>query len=391
VNTYDVAIIGGGAIGASIAFELAEAKLRTVVLDRQQPGREASWAAAGMLSPAPHVPEDALLTPLGNESLRIYREFIARVEEVSGIATHFERDGSLELFLTGAAESDRDRLVAQNARLGVRCEAVSLERARELERSMNPGARAAMWFPEEATIEPRLLMDSLLTAAQRRGVEIRASCAVTNLICEGNRCSGVVAGGERIGASHVIVAAGCFSQTIAENVVGGSGVPARYAPTHPVCGQMIALQSREVKLGRVLRSKGRYVVPRHDGRIVAGSTLENSGFKKNMNEDGVREIFESARELVPELAGAEVVETWAGLRPGTPDGLPILGPTDVEGLLIATGHYRNGILLAPITAKLVRDWIMTGKTEFDASRFSPMRFVRGTARLNASKVALEKL
>src|SRR4029077_17938329 len=126
---------------------------------------EASWAAAGMLSPAPHVPEDALLTPLGNESLRIYREFIARVEEVSGIATHFERDGSLELFLTGAAESDRDRLVAQNARLGVRCEAVSLERARELERSMNPGARAAMWFPEEATIEPRLLMDSLLTAA----------------------------------------------------------------------------------------------------------------------------------------------------------------------------------------------------------------------------------
>jgi len=391
VSTFDVAIIGGGAIGASIAFELAEAKLRTVVLDRQQPGREASWAAAGMLSPAPHVPEDALLTPLGNESLRIYPDFIARIEGASDAATNFERKGSLELFFTGAAESDRDRLVAQNARLGVRCEAVSLERARELERSMNPGARAAMWFPEEATVEPRLLMDALLTAAQRRGVEIRANCAVTNLICAGDRCGGVIAGSERIRAIHVIVAAGCFSQAIAENVVGGSGVPARYAPTHPVCGQMIALQSREVKLGRVLRSKGRYVVPRHDGRIVAGSTLENSGFKKNVNEDGVREIFESARELVPELAGAEVVETWAGLRPGTPDGLPILGPTDVEGLLIATGHYRNGILLAPITAKLVRDWIITGKTDFDASRFSPMRFVRGTARVNASKVALEKL
>ncbi len=104
----------------------------------------------------------------------------------------------------------------------------------------------------------------------------------------------------------------------------------------------------------------------------------------------MREIFESARELVPELAGAEVVETWAGLRPGTPDGLPILGPTDVEGLLIATGHYRNGILLAPITAKLIREWITSGKTEFDAGDFSPMRFARGTARMSASKVALEK-
>ena len=390
MNTYDVAIIGGGAIGASIAFELAETKLRTVILDRQQPGREASWAAAGMLSPAPHVPEDAPLTPLGNESLRIYPEFIARIEGVSGAATNFEREGSLELFFTGAAESERDRFVAGNERLGVRCEAVSLERARELERSINPDARAAMWFPEEATIEPRPLMDALLTAAQRRGVEIRASCAVTNLICEGNRCRGVIAGGERISASHVVVAAGCFSHTIACNDPSGTELLARYAPTHPVCGQMIALQSRDVKLRRVLRSKGHYVVPRNDGRIIAGSTLENSGFKKNVSKDGVREIFESARELVPELAGAEVVETWAGLRPGTRDGLPILGPTDVEGLLIATGHYRNGILLAPITAKLLREWITIGKTEFDAGDFSPMRFAGGTALLSASKVALEK-
>ena len=167
----------------------------------------------------------------------------------------------------------------------MRCEAVSLEQARELERSINPGARAAMWFPEEATIEPRLLMDALLTAAQRRGVEIRANCAVTNLICEGDRCSGVIAGSERISAKHVIVAAGCFSQTIAENESGGSDVLARYAPTHPVRGQMIALQSRGVKLRRVLRSKGRYVVPRHDGRIVAGSTLEDLGFQKNVSTD----------------------------------------------------------------------------------------------------------
>jgi glycine oxidase len=385
VRTYDVAIIGGGVIGASIAFELAGAKLRTIMLERQLPGREASWAAAGMLSPAPHVPEDAPLTPLGNESLRIYPEFIAKIESASGVATHFARNGSLELFFADNGEIERDRIVAENRRLGARCEAISMDQARVFEPSMNPSTRAAMWFPEEATVEPRLLMDALLKAAQHSGVEIRANCPVTELICEGEKCNGVVAGCERIDAKHVIVAAGCFSRTIAENKSSGNDILAQYAPTHPVLGQMIALQAPGVKLRRVLRSKGRYVVPRQDGRIIAGSTLEAGGFQKEVSTAGVREIFESAQELVPELAGAEVVESWAGLRPGTPDSLPILGPTEVQGLSIATGHYRNGILLAPITAKLIREWITHGKTSFDAERFSPMRFARETARTNTLK------
>lgn len=381
VSTYDVAVIGGGAIGASIAFELADAKLRTVLLDRQEPGREASWAAAGMLSPAPHVVEDAPLTPLGNESLRIYPEYIARIEDASGVATHFARDGGLELYFAEGSEIECERAIVENRRLGVRCEAVSLERTRELERSVNPGARAAMWFPEEATIDPRQLMNALLTAAQRHGVEVRANCAVTNVVCEAGRCSELVAGGERIHAKHVIVAAGCFSRTITENKSGGYETLARYAPTHPVRGQMIALHAPRVKLRRVLRSKGSYVVRRQDGQIVAGSTLEDVGFEKNVSMEGVRKIFERARELVPALEGAEIIETWAGLRPGTPDGLPILGPTEVEGLLIATGHYRNGILLAPITARLIREWITRGRTEFDADRFSPMRFAEDAAQV----------
>jgi glycine oxidase len=246
---------------------------------------------------------------------------------------------------------------------------------------MNPRVRAAMLFPDEATIEPRQLMGALLTAALRRGVEVHANCAVTNLICEGGRCCGVVAGGERIHAKHVIVAAGCFSAAIAEDNPSVSKMLARCAPTHPVRGQMIALEAPGATLHRVLRSKGSYVVPRQDGRIVAGSTLENAGFEKNVSTDGVRNIFERARELVPSLEGAEIIETWAGLRPGTPDGLPILGPTEVEGLMIATGHYRNGILLAPITAKLIREWITRGKTEFDAAGFSPLRFAKNVAQV----------
>ena len=205
-----------------------------------------------------------------------------------------------------------------------------------------------MWLPAEATVDPRLLTEAVLAAAQRRGVEILSNCTVTGLIHEGDRCLGVVAGGERIAAKHVIVAAGSFCGMIANERADGSEILARYAPTYPVRGQMIALRATGVNLRRVLRTKGRYLVPRRDGRIVAGSTLEDAGFEKQVTAVGVREILDSVLELVPELASAEILETWAGLRPGTPDGLPILGPTEMEGLLIATGHYRNGICSRPL-------------------------------------------
>jgi glycine oxidase len=384
VRTFDVAIIGGGVIGASIALELAEEKLSTIVLDRQQPGREASWAAAGMLSPAPHVPEDAPLTPLGSESLALYPAFIARIEEASGVATDFARNGSLDIFFTERGELERDRIIAENRRLRLPCGPISLEEVREIAGSIGPDARAAMWLRAEATVDPRLLMLALLAAGERGGVEIHPNCTVTGLIHEGDRCLGVVAGGEKIAAGHVIVAAGSFCGTIANERADGSEILARYAPTYPVRGQMIALQPSGFNLRQVLRAKGRYLVPRRDGRIVAGSTLEHAGFEKQITAAGVREILDGVLELVPELAGAEILETWAGLRPGTPDGLPILGPTEMEGLLVATGHYRNGILLAPITAKLMREWITRGSAAAGAEIFSPMRFTKDKAQASAS-------
>ena len=145
-------------------------------------------------------------------------------------------------------------------------------------------------------------------------------------------------------------------------------------PTRPVRGQMMALRADAVRLRRVLRSGKGYLVPRRDGRVVAGSTSEEVGFENRVTPAGLRQVLNAAVELCPGLAGAEVLETWSGLRPGTPDDLPILGPTDMSGLLIATGHYRNGILLAPVTAKLIREWIVDGRTTFNAEAFSPMRF-----------------
>lgn len=370
-----MAIVGGGVIGVAIAFELAAEDLRVVVLDWQQPGQEASWAAAGMLSPAPDSPRDIPLAPLGRESLKLYPRFIAAIEEESGKSASYAQDGAVEILLAPHGDIDRDQKGAEYRLLGLAAEGVSLSAAREREKSFTPDARAALWLPEEATVEPRLLMNALLAAAQNRGVTIRSDTRVTNLVCEQNRCAGVIAGGERIEAAQVVVAAGCFSG----NVANGAAHVARLLPTRPVRGQMVALRHEGFRLSRVLRSERGYLVPRRDGRVIAGSTKEEAGFEKRVTAEGIRKVLNAAIELCPALAAAEIVETWSGLRPGTPDDLPILGPTDIDGLLIATGHYRNGILLTPITAKLIRDWIVRGLADsdaFDVAAFSPLRFTR---------------
>jgi glycine oxidase len=313
---------------------------------------------------------------LGKESLGLHPEFIATVEDASGRPTAFTRQGSLQIFPGPHAEAEREQMAAEYRRLELRLELLSPTDARKLEPSIGPAAQAVAWLPEESVVDPRLLTDAVLAAACQRGVEIRHDCAVTSVLREGNRCNGVVAGGERIAAKFVIVAAGAFS--------GGIDWLVRYAPTHPVRGQMLALGPKDIKLQRVLRSENGYLVPRRDGRIIAGSTLENAGFNKHVTPSGICRILDAALELVPALANAEIIETWAGLRPGTPDHLPILGPTDVEGLLIATGHYRNGIILAPVTAKLLRDWIVSGRVSMDTSMFSPLRFSASTSHTSGA-------
>jgi glycine oxidase len=384
VKSFDAIIVGGGLIGSAIAFELAGEKLRVVVIDRQQPGREASWAAAGMLSPGPDSPEAVPLVPLGKRSLQLYPEFISAVEEASGMAVNFAREGTFEIFAGRQSESARDAMVEEYRRLEIAIETISPEAACAVEPSLRRAAAVA-WLPEEATVDPRLLTGAVLAGAERRGAEIRAGCAVDSLLCRGGACAGVVAGGEKMEAAHVVIAAGSFCGTISDCVSGTEANLARYAPVRPVRGQMIALRSESVKLQRVLRSQRGYLVPRPDGRIIAGSTLEDAGFVKQVTPEGIRRILDSAVELAPALVDAEIVEQWAGLRPDTPDHLPIIGPTEMNGLVMATGHYRNGILLAPVTAKIVRDWIVNGKAEFSAENFSPLRFTAARSHARTSR------
>ncbi len=380
MGTYDVLIAGGGIIGGAIAFELAQRNLRVALLDRREFMHEASWAAAGMLSPAPDCPAAIPLVPLGRASLNLYPRFIAAIEEVSSIDTGYRKDGTLEVLCHGDAERELSTLVALHHGLGLACEPLALDDALEMEPALGRDVRAAALLPDEASVHTRTLTTALLAAAENSGVTLLPGAEVTALVRNGNRCTGVkTSEGKTISAAHVVFATGCWTSRIAE--------VARYAPTIPVRGQLIALRHAGKPFRRVVRSERGYIVPRGlttPQTLVVGSTLEDAGYEKRVTSGGVEKILAGVNEAAPALANAEIIETWCGLRPGTHDQLPILGPTDITGLLLATGHYRNGILLAPITAKLLAEWITERAPSIECENFSPLRFARGNPDRHAT-------
>ena len=380
MKTYDVVIVGGGIIGGSIAFELAQRNLRVAVLDRQELMREASWAAAGMLSPAPDCVAAIPLVPLGRASLALYPNFIDAVEEASGLRTGFRAGGAIEVICHGDAERELSTLVALHHGLGLACEPLSQEEARNMEPVLGRNACAAAFLADECSIEPRALTQAVLAAAASAGAALSPGVEVISLAIDGEKCAGVkTSRGEIFYATQVVLAAGCRSSQILD--------AAPYAPTFPVRGQMVALRHTGTPIRHVLRSERGYLVPRgveSPQTVVVGSTIENAGYEKRVTSGGIEKILSAANELAPELAKAEIIETWCGLRPGTPDQLPILGPADIDGLVFATGHYRNGILLAPVTAKFVGQWIAEKRTSFDVEPFSPLRFLRANADRSAT-------
>ena len=366
MKKFDVAIAGGGVIGGAIALELARAGLRVAVFDRQQAGQEASWASAGILSPAPENPGMVAMVPLGKASLALYPEFVGWVEEISGKSTGFRPKGTLEALFSNDAKAELSTIIALHHGLGLKADPLRAEDARELEPALNEEVEAAVLRPDEGSVDSRVLTAAILKAAERSGAEIFSGDGAKAIWRNGNRCAGLVLQKEKVEAKWTIIAAGCFSATI-------EGI-AQYVPVRPAKGQMAALRADDLKMERVLWSEKIYLVPRNDGRILAGATIEYAGFDKRTTAGGIAKILSAAIDLAPGLANAHIEETWAGLRPDSPDHLPILGPTDVDGLVIATGHFRSGILLAPITARLVREWITEQRVSADWDRFSPLRF-----------------
>ena len=363
---FEAVIAGGGLIGGAIALELALAGVRVAIFERGEPGQEASWAGAGILSPAPENPATIPLVPLGKASMALYPDFVARVQEISGQDVGFRAKGALEALFSRDTARELSTHVALHHGLGLKAEAISAEDARELEPALSPEVEAAVLRPDEASVDNRALTHAVLEAARKSGAEIFPHREVQGIWRDTNRCAGLLLKGEKIEAQWTIIAAGSFSASIA-----GVG---SYAPVRPAKGQMISLRSERVKIERVLWSDKIYLVPRNDSRILAGATVEYVGFDKKVTAGALQKILSGAMELAPDLASARVEETWAGLRPDSPDHLPILGPVDIDGLLLATGHFRSGILLAPITARLVREWVTEQSVSVDWDRFTPLRF-----------------
>ncbi|MGH9676552.1 MAG: NAD(P)/FAD-dependent oxidoreductase, partial [Candidatus Acidiferrum sp.] len=270
MKKFDAVIAGGGLIGGAIALELARAGLRVGVFDRQEPGREASWAGAGIISPAPENSGMIPLVELGKASRALYPEFVAMVEEISGRDVGFRPTGTIEALFSQDAREELSTIIALHHGLGLKADALRAEDARELEPALSEELEAAVLRPEEASVDNRALTEAVLEAAKKSGVAISTGNGAKAIWREGGRCKGLILQNEKIPAEWTIVAAGCFS-------AGIEGVAA-YAPVRPAKGQMVALRAAELHIERVLWSKNIYLVPRNDGRILAGATVEYMGF-----------------------------------------------------------------------------------------------------------------
>ena len=364
----DAIIIGGGVIGCSIALSMAQSGLKVAIFERGRAGEEASWAAAGMLSPQTDARAQSAFFDLCMSSRSNYRSFASSVAEISGIDPQYQDDGILCVALTEDEACEMAKWSAWQKDQGLSIDYASGAAARDLEPEINVQAHAAAFIPADHQIENRRLMEGLSIAVRRVGVEINEAAEVEGLIVERGRARGILHRGEAVESGVVVMAAGCWSG----NLLKQAGVT---IPVLPARGQMLALKGAALPFSRVIHGHKCYLVPRRDNRIVVGSTIEYVGFHKGITAMGIASLLSSATDLVPLLKDFEVVETWSGLRPDTTDHLPVLGPCDIENLYLATGHFRNGILLAPITAQLITQCIVDGSapdriTPFSASRFA---------------------
>lgn len=367
--TADVVVIGAGVQGCAVAWRLAQAGRDVLVLERSIPGAEASSAAGGILSPGVEALEPGPFHDLGRASLARYPAFVAELEAATGVALGLRRGGTLEV----ALDDQHARVLAGRAarleKAGLPVTVLDDAEVRRLEPGLSPEARGALWFEDEASLDPRLLGRALAIAAQRAGARFLTG-QVRAIRHEGGRVVGVDHEGGPVDAPVVVLAAGSWSLQVA-----GHGLPA--GAVRPVRGQIALLDTRPPLLSRVIFSGHGYVVPRADGRVLCGSTMEEVGFEKAVTAAGLHHVLAVGMGIAPALGRAPVVETWSNFRPASPDGEPILGPGAVPGLLYATGHTRNGILLCPITADAVAACALGTRPPVDLTPFSPTRLGAG--------------
>lgn len=361
----DVVVVGAGLQGSSVALRLAQAGRNVVVLERAVPGAEASAAAGGILSPGVEAVEPGPFYALCRASLERYPAFVREVEAASGVSVGYRGGGTLEV----ALDDDHAKVLAARAgkiqRHGLPVDVLDDAEVRRLEPAISRESRGALHFPDEASVDPRPLGRAVYVAATRAGATF-VTGQVRRVVHGDRGVEGVDHEAGRIEAGAVVLAAGSWTMQ-----VEGNGLPA--GSVRPVRGQIAVLDTRPPLLSRVVFSGHGYVVPRADGRILCGSTMEEAGFEKAVTAGGLRHVLDVAIGIAPALEKAPVVETWSNFRPASPDGEPILGAGPVPGLFHATGHTRNGILLAPITADAVAAAVLGRPAPVDLAPFSPAR------------------
>jgi glycine oxidase len=376
VKSWDAIIIGAGIIGLSLAIELNKESLRVLVVEKGEPGREASWAAGGMLvdDPAETRPE---LRELATASARMYPEFVHELEDESGLKIDLRSVGTIVLT---SGETGIHPVLAEpvgDAQGRLRPAATQGRHLphslAELEPALFDGsddgseARPDMKFVQERCVDPRDLTAAAIAAARHRGIDFSSGDEVLSVDVVGGRACGVRTNKTQFGTGMVVNCAGAWAGQIGPHAL----------PTRPVKGQMLYVVMPEKEMVRhVVRAPEVYLIPRSDGRMLIGTTSEEAGFDKRTAPATILKLRQAAIDLVPKLADARILEAWAGLRPGTPDGLPILGATSTPGYFVATGHFRDGILLAPATARVMAQVIAEKKLGLGLSAFAAARFTR---------------
>ena len=358
VKSWDVIIIGGGIIGLSLAISLRKQGLRVLVVERGKPGREASHAAAGMLAGS-GVEIPPALRILAEASARLYPEFAHEIEDESGKQIDLRDQGTILLSSDGNSLESAEPLSPEQLR--------SLEPwvapPRRGRLGLDPSGQTSAAYLSERSVDPRALVAAAIKAAHHRGVDVSSGSEVKSLLVAANRVTGIQTEKTSYSAPIVVNCAGAWAGCIG---------PVHF-PVRPVKGQMLAVVEGP-SLRHVVRAERVYLVPRSDRRVVIGSTVEEAGYNKQTDVNTIQQLFHAALDIIPALAESKVHEAWAGLRPGTPDDLPILGETEMKGYWAASGHFRDGILLAPITAQVMTDLIAGKSPAYDLGSFAPSRF-----------------
>ncbi|MGW1178707.1 glycine oxidase ThiO [Kitasatospora sp. NPDC002543] len=383
----DVLVIGGGVIGLAVAWRAARRGPGNVIVVDPGHGRGAAGVAAGMLAPVTELQygEEPLLR-LGMASNRRYADFAAELTEASGgLDTGYRRCGTIAVAQDSDDREELRELHAFHQRLGLDSTWLTGREARRLEPMLAPAVRGGLHVADDHQVDPRRLLTALYAACERANVLLHRAEAV-ELLVEGGRAVGArLSTGETVTAGQVVLAAGPHSHRL-------PGLPEGVLPAiRPVKGQILRLRvpdayrpflSRNVRA--VVRGQHLYVVPRENGELVIGATTEEQGYDTTVTAGGVYELLRDAHELIPGITELPLVETSAGLRPGSPDNAPLLGPTALPGLVAATGHYRNGVLLTPVTADLVSEYLATGEVPELARPFTPLRFSPDRSTTKAS-------